>query len=196
MKLHIDRGSYSRADIVRYFFALLPDPALAESIRLFAAKEAARHDGAAALLAPERLHMTVAITDDIIGARRDVEDRLMAVGAGVAAEKFALPLVGLRETSRSVALVPHGRQDAARALHEGLAAGMRRAQVGMRAEWRFSPHMTLFYRSGVQTQTALKEGFVLDCDRFVLIRSHVGRTRHDPLASWPLQSDGGQGSLF
>jgi 2'-5' RNA ligase len=63
----------------------------------------------------------------------------------------------------------------------------------MRADWSFSPHVTLVYRDG-EPVTRLVEGFAWSAREFVLIESLVGLTQHHLLGRWTLSAP--QPSLF
>jgi 2'-5' RNA ligase len=80
------------------------------------------------------------------------------------------------------------------ALQRSIIDAMKGAGVAMRPGWSFSPHQTLFYRNGRPEQRRI-EGFHWRVEQFALICSHVGRTRHKTLGTWPLTGDG-QYSLF
>ncbi|HKY80209.1 MAG TPA: 2'-5' RNA ligase family protein [Sphingobium sp.] len=143
---------------------------------------------------PEHQHVTLAVTADHVDYPYAVVKALLRAGTGVMAEPFDLPLDRLRYSNRSAALRPSRTVPLLQALQREVAAAMRGAGVALRPDWSFSPHQTLFYRQGRPEQRRV-EGFTWRVEEFVLLCSHVGRTRHDILATWPLKGDG-QFSLF
>ena len=167
----------------RLFFAIRPPLRLARRI----ANAASWFDSRGQALAAERLHVTIDIVDDHADLPRGLVDTLVSAGDAVAAVPFDMAFDLAVGSRRSVALRPRRRNPGVEALRDRIAAARDRAGISPRHEYRFGAHMTLGYRQGAPfTQGIVPLGWT--ADEFVLIHSHVGRTRHDVLARWPLAS--------
>jgi 2'-5' RNA ligase len=105
------------------------------------------------------------------------------------AEPFDLPLDRLVMSNRSVALRPSRAIPLLNTLQRAIISAMQEEGVALRPDWTFSPHQTLFYRPGQPDQRRV-DGFTWRVEDFVLLCSHVGRTHHEILATWPLKGDG------
>lgn len=182
----------SQPHLDRFFFALRPPRPLANRIAAFAAELA----GDSYRITADRLHLTVAISDDFPLYPGPFVETLLRVGDRVAAAPFAVRLDRLVRGHRSVLLLPAVGQPELRALYQGIAEGMAAARAPLREGTGFSPHMTLFYRGGspIDRRVTAFEWFA---EELVLIRSLVGLTRHETLRSWPLRApQPAQYSLF
>ncbi len=167
----------------RFFFALRPPGPEARRIAAFAE----RLEEGGRRVRWEHLHMTLAITDDFEDYPYDLVKALRRVGDRVAAAPFDLVLGQLSGGNRSTALRPQHGVPGLKALQGTIADRMREGGVPMRREWRYSPHVTLFYRNGAPFSRPVAE-FGWHVEELFLIRSHVGRTRHDVLGHWPLRA--------
>ncbi|MEJ7933007.1 2'-5' RNA ligase [Sphingobium sp. AN558] len=170
------------APCYRLFFAIKPDPVEARRIDHFAEGLA----GTRPRIRLEHQHVTLAITQDhaiypdaLIGA-------MLGIGANIMAEPFDLMLDHLQFWAGSVALRPSRREPMLYALQREMGAAMSARGIALRPGWKFSPHQTLFHRKGSLDQRAI-EGFCWRADRFMLVCSHVGHTRHERLGTWPLR---------
>ncbi len=177
----------------RYFFALLPNRETAHRIHAFAADRL----GEAGQLAPERLHVTLALTPDFPTAQPALVAALARAGARVAAAApFALRLDRLSIGTRTAALRPARAVPPLRALQAGIVREMVHEGVRMRASWAFNPHLTLRYRAAQPSQCAVAD-FGWTVEEFVLLESLVGLSRHLPRGRWPLRpAPDPQGTLF
>ena len=176
--------------LYRLFYALKPDPVVARQTDHFAATLA----GKAQRIAIEHQHVTLAITADYDDYPYAIVKALIRAGTRVMAEPFDLTLDRLSVGGRSAALRPSRVVPLMTALQQNILDGMIGAGVAVRPQWTFSPHQTLFYRDSSPEQRPV-DGFHWHVDQFVLLCSHVGRTRHDILATWPLKGSA-QYSLF
>ncbi|MET0250378.1 MAG: 2'-5' RNA ligase family protein [Sphingobium sp.] len=174
----------------RLFFALKPSALIARHTDHFAATLA--HN--TRRIALEHQHVTLALATDHDIYPYAVIKALMRTATAVRADGFDLPLDRLSIGERSAALIPSRSNPRLRALQHAVAAAMKRAGAMFRPEWRFSPHQTLFYCQRLP-ESRLVPGFCWRVEEFVLICSHVGRTRHDILGRWPLRGSG-QYELF
>lgn len=168
----------------RFFFALKPDAQTARRIDVYAESIS----GGARRIALAHQHVTLAITGDYADYPDAVARHLAVAGARVAAAPFDLMLDRLKVGYRSAALRPERRVPALAALQRRIAAEMAAQGMAMRPDWRFSPHLTLFYRDGAPEERRLP-GFVLRVESFALVHSLAGRTRHSEIGRWPLTGD-------
>ena len=134
----------------------------------------------------EHLHLTLNILDDFPGFPEQVAERLIEVGAAVAADPFGVTLDEAAGSTRSIALRPRRRNVALHALSQRIGAALSDAGIAQRESYRFSPHLTLSYRSG-QPFSRTIEPIGWRVDEFVLVHSLVGRTRHEVLGRWSLR---------
>ncbi len=173
------------APLYRLFFALKPPPMVARRIDHFAETIA---PGQTRILIDHH-HVTLGITADRTDYPYEQVKALRRAALGIKAEPFDLTLDHLSFSARSAALRPAKAITGLKRLQEQIAAAMRRAEVGERPEWSFSPHQTLFYRDGRPDQQRI-DGFGWRAEEVVLVCSHVGLTRHEILGSWRLEGDG------
>ena len=90
----------------------------------------------------------------------------------------------------SVALRPSETPPSLRRFQHQLTVALAASGFALRPGWRFTPHMTLGYRKGdAFDEQILPIGW--QATEFVPIHSHVGLTRHDILARWPLREPEG-----
>lgn len=174
----------------RLFYALKPSPLIARQTDHFAAT-----------LAPglpriplEHQHVTLALASDHEDYPYALVKALLRTATTVRADPFDLPLDRLSIGPGSAALAPSRSIPRLRTLQHAVATAMKRAGASLRPEWHFSPHQTLFYCKRPLGARAVT-GFCWRVEEFVLICSHVGRTRHDILGRWPLRGSG-QYELF
>lgn len=177
--------SRSTQTLYRLFFALKPSQLIARQTDHFAETIAAN----ARRIAVKHQHVTLAISCDYVDYPYAVIKALRRAGTGVMAEPFDLRLDQLNIGNRSAALRPSRSVPLLNALQRQIVVGMKGAGVALRPDWSFSPHQTLFYRESRPEQRPV-EGFNWHVDQFMLICSHVGRTRHEVLAIWPLTGSG------
>jgi 2'-5' RNA ligase len=110
---------------------------------------------------------------------------MVRAGQRVLAAPFDLLLDRLSIGGRSAALRPGYKVPELYLLQEQISEAMAVEGVGMRDDWRFSPHVTLTYRERAPaTQPVADRGW--RADEFVLIHSLVGQTRHELLGRWRL----------
>lgn len=176
----------------RLFFAIRPPIVLARQI----ANASPWFDGARGLLPAERLHVTLVILDDCVEVPGEIIAVLRNIGRRIAAAPFRLTLDTVAGSDRSVALRPRLRNAALNALRRQIATEVARAGIAERADYCFSPHVTLGYRDGHPFTEPIAP-VTWPVDTIELIHSHVGRTRHDILDRWMLDgTDEGQLPLF
>lgn len=179
------RSGGHAAPLYRLFYALKPTPLVARQTDHFADMVG----GGCQRIRPDHQHVTLAVTADHVQYPYGIIKALVRAGTSVLAEPFDLPLDRLTFTNRSAALRPSRTVPPLVALQRSIVAAMNAAGVLLRPGWSFSPHQTLFYRDGRPGQRMV-DGFTWQVEEFVLICSHVGRTRHDVVGTWPLQGSG------
>lgn len=169
------------APLYRLFFAIKPPAMITLQIDHFARTlmPDAQHVAAA------HQHVTIGITTDAVDYPYEVIKALRRAAGGVQAEPFDLRLDRLSVGGRSAALCPSRRNEGLALLQAEVARAMARAGATARPGWRFDPHQTLFYRETRPTQRRIA-GFGWRVEELVLVCSHVGHTRHEPLGAWPL----------
>lgn len=171
--------------LYRLFFALKPSPVIARQTDHFVEKLGSGERR----IRPDHQHVTLAVTADYVEYPYAVIKTLLRVGTTVIAEPFDMRLDRLGFSNRSAALRPSRSVPLLNELQRSIISAMQGAGVALRPGWSFSPHQTLFYREGPPAQQSV-DGFIWSIDQFVLVCSHVGRTRHDILGSWMLKGHG------
>ncbi len=146
-------------------------------------------------VANDRLHSTLGITNDFTALPASLVDELRAIGDGISADPFDVTVNRLSGSADSVALRPSRANPDWRELQVPIEEKMRRAGV-LRDNWRFSQHITLYYRSGAPFSRIIG-GYDWPVDELLLIHSEVGAGKHRVLARWPLRGrDDPQFKLF
>ena len=172
----------------RLMFLLYPDATTAERIAL----EARRLRDAFGLrgqpLQTDRFHVTLHHLGDYAGLPADIVRKGEAAGAALAAAPFQVVLDRAMSFANRLGNNPFTLQAG-----EGLEAmvgfqqrlGLEMAKVGLKPDKAFVPHVTLLYESQVVPAQAIAPiGWTVD--RFVLVQSKLGQTRHIVLQTWDL----------
>ncbi|WP_374408191.1 2'-5' RNA ligase family protein [Pelagerythrobacter sp.] len=133
---------------------------------------------------PERLHMTLGISEDFVEFPSSAANAMLAVGDAVAGEPQKIALDCLAGSDASVALRPARSPRGLRLMQKGIGDRLFRRGLA-RSGWQFNPHVTLGYRQGLPFRTRVEPIEWKACD-FVLVHSVVGKTIHRELARWPL----------
>ena len=176
----------------RLFFALIPPIVTARQI----ANAAPWLDAKGATVAADRLHVTMFILDDFLHMPPPLLiEALRAVGDAVEAPPIEIVFDRASGGTASLALRPSHRNAALDALHRQIDRLCAAAGITQREGYSFNPHMTLGYRQGRAINGPVSP-VAWTATELVLIHSHLGKTRHDRLASWPLDADQAQGDLF
>ncbi len=164
----------------RFFYALRPSPLARNLIGV----QRDQLGLAETIVENDRLHITLAITEDYARQPYAEMKRLIEIGETVSAAPVPVRLDRVSGSNETIALKP-SRQIAAlaelgRKLQQGLScAGL------LRGTWDFHPHVTLLYRKGRPfTRTIPPIGW--EATDFVLIHSLLGEHRHIEMGRWRL----------
>ncbi len=107
------------------------------------------------------------------------------VAGSLRAPPFTVMFDRLVAGEKSTLLMPSEPLPALCALRERLGLLLRQAGLDVRIDGRFSPHVTLLYGNTRKFVTQ-DEPIIWTVENFVLIDSHVGRTRHEEVGRWRL----------
>lgn len=174
----------------RLFFAVRPPTMLARQI----ANAASWFDTGQAVRA-EHLHVTIDILDDRDFVPPGFEALLTGIGDAVRVAPFAVQFDQAVGSARSVALRPRRKNAGLDALRRAIGSARQAVGLAEREGYRFSAHMTLGYRDGAPfNQPIAPVGWT--ARDFVLIHSHLGKTRHDLVGRWALTGEDAQLALF
>lgn len=172
----------------RLMFLLYPDAATAERI----ASEARRLRAALGLrgqpLQTDRFHITLHHLGDYVGLPAEIVRKGEAAGSALVGAPFQVAFdralsFANRPGNNPFTLQAGEGGDSLVAFQQRL--GLEMAKVGLKPDKAFVPHVTLLYDGQVApTQSIAPIGWAVD--RFVLVQSKLGQTRHIVLRSWDL----------
>ncbi|MBS0344359.1 MAG: 2'-5' RNA ligase family protein [Proteobacteria bacterium] len=177
----------------RLFFAVRPDAANAQRIEALAQAVRRRHGLRGKSLGPERFHVTLHLIGDFArGIPAQVLASALDAARPVAAQAspFLIGLDTLASFTRKRRNIPlvllgeDGVQDVAR-LQQALLAALTATNVAGRVEPGFTPHLTLLYDDQPLAPQAI-EPVSWRVEELLLMRSLLGRSRHEVLARLPL----------
>lgn len=172
----------------RLFFALLPPPVTRGRIGALRDTLGDGHDP----VPNDRLHLALGLSEDFGAYPSLLAERMRAIGDGVLCDPFDLRFDRMTGSAHAVALRPAHRNIGLEALQVMLARGLRAHRIA-RADWEFSPHMTLAYRKCGPLSRAIQP-IEWRVEEFALVHSLIGQGRHAVLARWPIELR--QGLLF
>jgi len=175
----------------RPFFALRPP--IVQARQIANAASWFRIEGA--MVAAERLHITMFIFDDREDMPAPFKAALTGIGDAIAAAPIGIVFDRLSIGNHAIVLRPSRRIAALDALYRQLGDHCRAAGIAEREGYTFSPHMTLSYRGGAPASRAVTP-VTWTARELVLIDSHIGKTRHEVLGRWPLDAADPQPDLF
>ncbi len=176
------RGSFKNL-----FFALLPDPAVAEAIYGQSVLLDRVRGLGGELLEANRLHVSLHgvggffddVPADIVRQATQAADAVRCTPFDVVFERaMSFP------SSKAYVLRVGGGMEPLQAFRLGLGIAM--ANVGLPAKPGFTPHMTLSYRGRTVPEHAI-EPLHWRVQEFALISSHVGQSYYEVLGRWPLK---------
>jgi len=173
------------------FFAILPEPEVADRIEALAKELRAGHGLSGRLIPASRLHVTTTpIADYATLLDYDVSAAL-AAAESVAAKPFDIAFNRLQSFGR-----PGGNQPLVLRCGEGqggftqlqkaLLTALRANDYDGKAPAAYTPHMTLLYDKRAVDETFLDEPIGWTVREFALVYSIYGEGRHQHLGRWPL----------
>lgn len=178
--------------ISNLFFAIFPEPAVADRIADVARRLRSKHRFRGQPLAAPRFHVPL----HRIGTYAGLSGRAVAAAREAAAcismRSFDVTFDRVVSFSGSLdnrPLVLRGDKGLAAlaAFRQALGVAMTRAGLGDCVEPVYTPHLTLLHdRNGVDEQAI--EPISWTVREWVLVHSLVGQTRHVPLARWSLHA--------
>lgn len=178
----------------RLFFAVRPDAATAQRIEALAQDLRHRHGLRGKSLGPARFHVTLHLIGDFAGGvPPDVLSG--ALGAARPVARGASPFhIGFETVAsftrkrRNMPLVLLGQDkvQGVTALQQALLASLVAAGLAERPQPHFTPHLTLLYDDRPLAAHPI-DALVWRIDELLLVRSLLGRGRHEVLARLPLQ---------
>ncbi|MBS0454980.1 MAG: 2'-5' RNA ligase family protein [Proteobacteria bacterium] len=177
----------------RLFLAVRPDAATAQRIESLAQELRRKHGLRGKSLGPERFHVTLHLIGDFAGGvPAQVLAGALDAASPVAARTSPFP-IGLgtvasftrkRRNMPLVLLAEEGGQGLGQ-LQQELVAALAAVDLAGRIEPRFTPHLTLLYDDRPLAAQAV-EPLSWRASELLLVRSLLGRSRHEVLARLPL----------
>lgn len=172
----------------RLMFLLYPDPATAEAI----ASEARRLRETLGLtgqpLLTDRFHITLQHLGDYVGVPRDVVRKGEAAGQALATAPFEVSFdraVSFANRPGNNPFTLQGGEGVQALVGFQQALGLSMAKSGLKPDKSFTPHITLLYDGQVVPAQAVAP-IRWTVNRFVLVQSKLGQTRHIVLKAWDL----------
>ena len=173
------------------FFAVLPEPDIADRIVALATQLRAGHGLSGRLIPASRLHVTATPIADYATLLDYDVSAAMRAAESVAAKPFDISFNRLQSFGR-----PGGNQplvlrcgDGAGAfgqLQKALLAALRANDYDGKAPAAYTPHITLLYDRRAVDETFLDDPIGWTVREFALVYSVHGEGRHMQLGRWPL----------
>ena len=174
----------------RLFFAIYPDLDAAARIAKLAQRLRGEHGLRSTPLATEHFPITLHHLGDYVGLPQNIVAAASEAAAAVAMPPFevAFDRAASFDRPRNRPFVLRGGDGLAAltAFQQALGTATKKAGLGRLTESRFTPHVTLLYDDRRVAEQAV-ETVGWTAHEFVLVDSLLGRTRHVPLARWPLR---------
>ncbi|MEY2926679.1 MAG: hypothetical protein RL367_1156 [Pseudomonadota bacterium] len=163
----------------RYFFALPVPPEVCADI-------AEMLEGRFPLsrrVTGDRLHVPLAILDDLKGRRPDVAEALADIGRRFKPQPVRLAFDRLAVAKDQVLLVSTEPMPVLLTVQAQLQLAMQKAGFARRKQWRFSPQISLATRQG-RGHCNWIEPVSWQASELLLIQNQLGAARHHVLARW------------
>ena len=174
----------------RLFFAIFPDAQAAARIAQLAQRLRVEHGLHGHPIKTERFHVTLHHLGDHAGLRHDIVAVAKQSAATVTMSPFevAFDHVMSFDRPRNRPLVLRGGDGLAAltGFERLLGTAMNKAGLGHWVKPGYTPHATLLYDDRSVAEQSV-ETIAWTAREFVLVRSLLGQTRHEPLARWPLR---------
>jgi RNA 2',3'-cyclic 3'-phosphodiesterase len=174
----------------RLFLAIVPHAHAAAQAAAVAARLSVEHGLKGNSLPPERLHASLHHVGDYPDLPRHIIRAVHDIASRVALRPFVLAfdrVISFRGMPGHRPLVLTGGDGVAGLLALQQIAGPMMAQAGLGQEMRaFTPHMTLQYGDALAVEQEI-EPIAWTVREFVLVHSLLGRSKHIPIARFPLR---------
>ena len=185
-------GVASAVPTDRLFFGIYPPAAVAERIEVLARRLREREGLRGKIHQADRFHITLFHVGDFAGVPADL---LAKCEVAAAALRFA-PFEVAFDSAQSFSSQPRNRPFTLRGtdgvailieMRQALATEMMKVGLAREARTGFTPHVTLLYDDHAVDEIEVPP-VSWRVESFVLVRSHLGQTRHDPLRTWFLKA--------
>jgi 2'-5' RNA ligase len=194
MQLELDFGELGMAGVPpreALYFAARPDERTARLIVELGAAWRMDFGLNGRLYTPDRLHVSL----NPLGCHRQLPPRLLArasaAGASVTAPAFEVVLDRLASfgngRNRALVLCCGEGKAGFDYLWRRIGLGLKRAGLPSGLAGGFTPHLTLLRDCRAIPGIALESPIAWRAREFVLVRSLLGRSRHEHLGRWPLR---------
>jgi 2'-5' RNA ligase len=174
----------------RLFFGLFPDAATAARITELAQDLRAKHGLRAKPHAEGRFHVTLFHLGDFPGLPMDLVRSSMAAAGAMKAAPFDVTFDHATSFSgrpKNRPFILKGSDEALADLQAYRAAlGVSLAKAGVKTTPAFTPHVTLLYDDPIIEPDPIAP-LSWSVRELVLIRSHMGKSLHEPLGRWALE---------
>ena len=185
-------GFGQQEPVANLFFAVKPDAAARERIVAIARSLRAEHGLRGRVIDEDRLHVTLQFLGEFAGLPGNVLAAAKRAGEAVSMDAFELTFdsvasFGSGRERRPLVLRGQGAAIASvNALHDTLTT--RLAAAGLKPDTRheFVPHLTVLYDEHAIAPRSI-EPIGWRVREFHLLRSFVGASRYETLASWRLR---------
>jgi 2'-5' RNA ligase len=175
----------------RLFFAILPEPSVANRIVEFTQTLRLKYGLHGAPLPAAQLHISLFNLGDYVGLPQNLLAAATSAVSRITQDAFAVRfdhvLTFRYPSSAGYPLVLSGEDGVSgvKTLHQDVTDTLSR--IGLRGESSFTPHLTLLY----DNQKILKQAvdpFEWEVREFVLLQRHIGQRRpYSVLGKWPLR---------
>jgi RNA 2',3'-cyclic 3'-phosphodiesterase len=190
-------GTYNQYPYDNFLLAIYPPTVVAKQIRQVIDAHRRQFGFSGSARPPHILHATLCVLNDetCVDAALSVAHSVRATAFDVAFDR-SQTFVGEQTDSRRrrpyVLSCDKRSNLALRCLQRQLHAPL--ARLGSLQRKSFSPHVTLLYDTLVAGMQMI-EPIVWRVDRFALVHSHYGKTRHEVIREWRLdEGSAGDGS--
>lgn len=174
----------------RLFLAIFPDSKTAAQIAERAASLRVSLGLHGKPLKTDRFHITLHHLGDYAGLPTHIAESAKAAAATLDEAAFDIEFDRVESFSgrpRNRPFVLRGEQglENLHSFRQTLSNALAREGLGKWASSQFTPHLTLLYDNAMVPTTRIAP-IHWHASEFVLVHSQLGKTRHIPLASWPL----------
>jgi 2'-5' RNA ligase len=169
------------------FFAVFPQAQAASAIALHAATLAREQGLVGKRLPAHRLHVTLHELGGYVELPTELVEVARQAGDAVQAPVFDVVFDRAMSFPGSGDYVLRGGEGNAQLVAFRESLGVALVNVGLPVKRSFTPHMTVLYDHQTIAEHTI-EPVHWTAKEFVLIKSHVGLSKHEPLGRWPLRA--------